>query len=137
MYNNNILNFKCLCKKSGNLLKAPRNLNAFKLLRAKTRKIIKEVKKKSWQTYVSQLGSSTRTNTTWTMMMKISGKPQPTALKHLTKNKTEATTQENIADTLAETFSANSTINDSSPHFFTFKTNAKKQKLNFKSNNSE
>ena len=58
------------------------NLNAFKILRVKTRKIIKEVKKKSWQNYVNQLSFSTRTNTIWTMMSKISEKSQPTALKH-------------------------------------------------------
>ena len=38
------------------------NLNDFKLLRAKTRKLIKEAKMKSWQNYVNQLGSSTKTN---------------------------------------------------------------------------
>ena len=53
------------------------------------------------------------------------------------KNKTEATTKKNIADILAETFSANSSINNSNQHFLTFKNNAEKQKLNFKSNNSE
>ena len=71
------------------------------------------------------------------MIRKISGKSQSTALKHLTKNKTGATTRKDIADTLAETFSANSSLNNSNPHFLTFKTNAEKQKLNFKSNNSE
>ena len=70
-------------------------------------------------------------------MRKISGKTLPSALKNLTKNKTETTTKKDIADTLAETFSANSSINNSNPHFLTFKNNAEKQKLNFKSYNSE
>ena len=70
-------------------------------------------------------------------MRKISRKSQPTALKHLTKNKMEATSKKEIADTLAETFSANSSINNSNPHFLTFKNNVEKQKLNFKFNNSE
>ena len=69
------------------------NLNAFKLLRAKTSKIIKEAKKKSWWNYVNQLGSSTRTNTIWMMWRKISRKTQSTALQHLTKKKMEATTK--------------------------------------------
>ena len=111
------------------------NLNTFKLLRAKTRKTIKEAKKKSWRNYVNQLASSTRTNTIWTR--KISGKSHPTALKHLTKKQTEATSKKVIANTLAETFSANSSINNSNPRFLTFKNNAEKPKLNFKSNNSE
>ena len=68
------------------------------------------------------------------MIRKISGKSQPTTLKHLTKNKTEATDKK---DTLAKTFSAYSSINYSNPHFLTLKNNAEKQKLNFKSNNSE
>ena len=105
------------------------------LLGAKIRKIIKEINKKSWQNYVSQLGSSTRTNTVWTMMRKISRKSQPTTLKHLTKNKMEATTKEDIADTLTGTFSANSSIYNSNPHFLIFKNNA--EKLDFKSHNSE
>ena len=68
-------------------------------------------------------------------MRKISGKSQPT-LKHL-KKKTEANTKKAIADTLTETFSANSSINNSNPPFLTFKNNAENQKLKFKSNNSE
>ena len=73
------------------------------------------------------------------------------------KNKIEATTKKDIADTLAETFSANSSINNSNSQFLTFKkhretnssinnsnsqfltfkNNTEKQKLNFKSNSSE
>ena len=53
------------------------------------------------------------------------------------KNQTEAPTKKGIADTLAETFSANSSINNSNPQFLTFENNAEKQKLKFKSNNSE
>ena len=53
------------------------------------------------------------------------------------KNNTEATTKKDIADTLAETFSANSSLNNSNQQFLTFKTNAEKHKLNFKFNNSE
>ena len=53
-------------------------------------------------------------------MMKISRKTQQTALKHLTKNKKEANTKKGIADILVETFSSNSSLNHSNPHFFTF-----------------
>ena len=71
------------------------------------------------------------------MMRKISEKIQPTSLKYLTKNKTEATTKKDRADTLAETFSANSSLNNSNPHFLTFKNNVEKQKLKFKFSNPE
>ena len=40
------------------------------------------------------------------------------------KNKTEVTSKKDIADTLAETISANSSIKNSNPHFLTFKNNA-------------
>ena len=62
-------------------------LNDFELSRTKTRKLIKEAEKKSWQNFVNQLGSSTKTNKIWRMIRKISGKPRPTTLKHLTKTK--------------------------------------------------
>ena len=55
--------------------------------------------------------------------MKISRKTLPTALKHLTKNKTEETTKKDIADTLWEIFSANSCLNNSNLNIFTFKSN--------------
>ena len=63
------------------------------------------------------------------MFWKISGKTQSTALKQLIKNKMEAIIKKDIADTLAETFSANNSLNNSSPKFLTFKSNAEKQKL--------
>ena len=98
---------------------------------------MKDTKKKSWQNYVNRLSSSTRTYTIWRMNREISGKNQSTDFKHLTKNNSEATTKKDITDTLAETFSANSSLNDSNPQFLTFKTNAEKHKLNFMSNNTE
>ena len=54
---------------------------------------------------------------------------QLTALKHLTKNKTEATTKKDISNTLTETFSANSSLNNSNPHFLTFKSRETKTQL--------
>ena len=53
------------------------------------------------------------------------------------KNKTEATTKKGIVDTSADTFSVNSSLNNSNPYFLTFKNILEKQKLNFNSNNSE
>ena len=86
---------------------------------------------------VSQLGSSTKTNTIWGTIRKISGRPQPTTLKHLTKkNKTEATTRKDI-EVLAVTFSENSSLKNSNPQFISYKSKSKKQRLNFKTNNLE
>ena len=116
----NTSSFNDDCRKAINLCKSAlrkfnkqpttTNLNNFKLLGARSRKLIKEAKKKIWQNYVNQLGSPTKTNTIWKMIRKISGKSQPTTLKHLTKNQTEATTRKAIAEVLAETFSENSSL---------------------------
>ena len=71
------------------------------------------------------------------MIRKISGKPQPTTLKHFTKKQTEKTTRKDIAEVLAETFSENSFLKNSNPQFISYKSKSKKQRLNFKTNNSE
>ena len=62
------------------------------------------------------------------MIRKISGKIQTTPLKNLIKNKSEVTNIKDIADALAETFSANSSNN---------KHKTENPKLTFKSNNAE
>ena len=111
------------------------NLNSFKLLRAKVRKTIKETKKISWQNYVNKLNSSTKR--VWKMTRKISGKNDFTPLKHLIKNNTQVTNIKDIANTLAETFSANSSSKNSNTEFHKYKDKEEKQKLNFKSSNTE
>ena len=63
------------------------------------------------------------------MIRKISGKIQTTPLKNLIKNKSEVTNIKDIADALAETFSANSSSNN--------KHKIENPKLSFKSNNAE
>ena len=129
---------KAICLRKAALYKfnkqpTPTNLNSFKLLRAKIQKLIKEAKKKSWQNYVNQVGSSTKTNTIWRMIRKISRKPQPITLKHLTKTK-QKQLQEKTAEVLAETFSENSSLKNSNS--LLTKAN-QRNRLNFKTNNSE
>ena len=46
------------------------NLNSFKQLKAKARKTIAHAKRTSWQNFVNQLNSSTKTNTVWKMVWK-------------------------------------------------------------------
>ena len=67
------------------------NLNPFKLYRVKARKTIKEAKKISWQNYVNEHNSSTKTNTAWKRIHKISPPNQSTPMKHLIKNNTQVT----------------------------------------------
>ena len=59
----------------------------------------------------------TKTNTIWRIIRKISRKPQPATLKHLTKK--------------------NSSLKNSNPQFISYKSKSEKQKLNFKTINSE
>ena len=111
------------------------NLNSFKLLRAKARKTIKQAKKISWQNYINKLNSSTKTNTVWKMIRKISGKNQSTPLKHLIKNNTQVTNKKDIVNTLAETFSENPSSTNSNTKFH--KDKKEKQRLNFKSGSTK
>ena len=70
------------------------------------------------------------------MIPKISGKNQSTLLKHLIKNNTQITNIKDI-NTLAETFSVNSSSTKSNTEFHKFKDKKEKQKHNFKSGNTE
>ena len=113
------------------------NLNSFKLIRAKARKTVKLAKKISWQHYVNQLHSSTEITTLWKIIRKITGKNQSSTIKHLFKNNDEVTNIKGIADTLAETFSANSSSDNTITEFHNYKGKTEKQKLNFNSENTE
>ena len=69
------------------------NLNKVKNFRAKARRTIKASKCKSWKSYVSN------------MIRKISGKSESPNFTHLnTKRGAKATSKEEIANTLGETF---------------------------------
>ena len=113
------------------------NLTSFKQLEAKARKTIKQAKRTSWQSFVNQLNSSTKTNTVWKIVRKIAGKNKPTPLKHLIKNKIQITNIKDIADTLAETFSTNSFSKNFKTEFHKYKATKEKQKLNFQLDNTE
>ena len=65
------------------------------------------------------------------MFCNISGKNQSTPLRHLIKNNTQVTNIKDIANTLTQTFSANSSSTNSNTEFHKYKD--KKKKLNFKS----
>ena len=71
------------------------------------------------------------------MIYKISGKNQFTPLKHFIKNNTQINNIKDIADTLAETFWANSSSTNSNTEFHKYKDKKEEQKLNFKSGNTE
>ena len=71
------------------------------------------------------------------MICKISGKSQSTPLKYLILNNTQVTNIKDIANTLVETFLANCSSRNSNSEFNKYKDKKEKQKLNFKSGNTE
>ena len=71
------------------------------------------------------------------MIRKISGKNQSISLKHFIKNNTQVTNIKDIANSLAQTFSANSFSPNFSSEFHKYKDKKEKQKLNSKSGNTE
>ena len=71
------------------------------------------------------------------MIRKISGKPTGTKIPHLHVNNSEVTDIPDIANSLAQTFSDNSSSEQYSTKFQLFHRQAENNPLNFKSNNTE
>ena len=114
------------------------NLNKVKNFRAKARRTIKASKRKSWKSYVSNLNYKTPIKKVWDMIRKISGKSKSPSFTHLnTKRGTKATSKEEIANTLGETFLDNSSSRNYSEKFQNIKKQEEKIKLNFTSSNTE
>ena len=58
------------------------NFNDIKVFRAKARRTIKLLKRKSWRTYVSKINHKTLIKKVWDMTRKFSGKKQLQTFKH-------------------------------------------------------
>ena len=118
------------------------NLNTYRVFRAKARRTIKSSKRKSWRTYVSNLNYKTPIKKVWGMVRKISGKSKAASHQHLNSNfnggaETKATTKKDIADTLGDAFSKNSSNSNYPKEFQNYQKHQEKIKLNFKSSNNE
>ena len=118
------------------------NLNTYRVFRAKARRTIKSSKHKSWRTYVSNLNYKTPIKKVWDMVRKISGKSKSASHQHLNSNfnggaETKATTKKDIADTLGDAFSKNSSNSNYPKEFQNYQKHQEKIKLNFKSSNNE
>ena len=114
------------------------NLNKVKNFRTKARRTIKTSKRRSWKSYVSNLNNKTPIKKVWDMIRKISGKSKSPSFTHLnTKRGTKATSKEEIANTLGETFLDNSSSRNYSKKFQNIKKQEEKIKLNFTSSNTE
>ena len=71
------------------------------------------------------------------MVRKIAGKSPSCNIKHLNTNNTEITEIPDIANSLGQTFSKNSSSNNYSNKFQAFRNQAENQHLKFKTNNLE
>ena len=114
------------------------NLNNVKNSRAKARRTVKASKHKSCKSYVSKLNHKTPIKKVWDMIRKISGKSKSPSFTRLnTKRGTKATSKEEIANTLGETFLDNSSSQSYSEKFQNIKQQDENIKLNFTSSNTE
>ena len=114
------------------------NLNTYRVFRAKARRTIKSSKRKSLRTYVSNLNYKTPIKKSWDMVRKISGKSKAASHQHLNSNfnvggETKATTKKDMADTLGDAFSKNSSNANYPKEFQNYQKHQEKIKLNFKS----
>ena len=71
------------------------------------------------------------------MVRKIQGKGISTLVNHLKKNNDNITSKKDIANTLADSFSKNSSSENYTPKFRNIKNQQEKQKLKFTSDNTE
>ena len=113
------------------------NLNKFKYLYAKARRIIRENMRKSWRDYVSKLNHKTPTNKVWDMVSKITGKKVFPSIKQLKKDGNNITEVNEIANVLANNIVKNSSTENYSEKFKRHKIKAEHTALNFNTNNME
>ena len=114
------------------------NLKNIKIQRAKARRTIKSAKRNTWKSYVSKLNHKTPIKKVWDMIRKISGKSKAPSYTHKnTCRETKATSKEDIANTLGETFLKNSSSQNYSEKFKHIKMQQEKNNINFKSLNIE
>lgn len=113
------------------------NLSAYKIAKAKARRETRRSKRSSWRNYVSQLNPRTPSKSVWNRIRKIRGKESSNTIHHLSVNDIKVTTQRDIANALADSFSFNSSSAFCADAFLSIKNKAEKHILNFKSGNTE
>lgn len=113
------------------------NLDNFKILRAKARRLVRQKKRDSWRIYISKLNSRTPSSKVWQMVKRIQGKDFSSHIQHLVVDTEEYITPGDIANKLGQQFSYNSSSENYSPEFRCFKDKAEQLSLNIQSDNSE
>jgi len=113
------------------------NIENLRIVRAKTRHTIKSTKCKSWPSFVSKINSYTSIKKVWTMVHKITVKPSTCPIRHLKVTNVGVSDFPDIANTIAQTFSNNSSSENHISKFQSFRRQAENQQLKFKSSNYE
>ena len=113
------------------------NLQEYRIERAKARQVIRANKKKCWHEYVSKLNARTSMKKCWDMVRKIKGKGGGPSIKHIEKNGQKITQPRDIADTIGEAISFNSSSAHYSPKFQRIKNRQERHPLIFQSDNTE
>ena len=114
------------------------NLNKYKQQRAKTRYIIKEVKRYSWRTPTSKINSNTnQKKKSWDFKKKITNKNINNPINHLSPGNTKATNKKHIANLIAENFAHVSSTKNYSNQFNSIRTKEEKNKIKFTADNTE
>ena len=114
------------------------NKQLLRIWRAKTRRVVRQNKRKSWRKYVSNLTTRVKAKRVWEMVKKISGKNSKQSIDHMVSSDGHKITDQNkIANHLGQGFSLKSSSQNYHPDFQKIKAEQEKVKINFSSNNSE
>lgn len=113
------------------------NLNNFKCLKAKARRIVRQKKRSCWRDYVSRLTERTPSNKVWKMIKKIEGKNLASHVSILEVNGEHLSSPEQISNGLGEQFAYNSSSENYTREFQCYKAQAERLTLNIQSDNSE
>jgi ribonuclease HI len=112
------------------------NLQAFQRQRAKTRRVIKLNKKRSWIEYVSTITHSTPSTTVWKKVKAISGRPVNT-IPAIRDNGQIITTPHDVASVLGRHFASVSSNARYDADFLIRKQRCEARPLDFHSENTE
>ncbi|KAG1649840.1 RNA-directed DNA polymerase from mobile element jockey [Nymphon striatum] len=113
------------------------NLSCYRQAAAAARRTIRQAKRESWRQYVSKLNSQSSIKSAWDRLRKIRGKGTSDAYKHLNVGGTAITSQLDIANALGQSFCRNSSSDNCTGSFRSYKNRAESQQLDFKTTNTE
>ncbi|WP_135568272.1 reverse transcriptase family protein, partial [Solemya elarraichensis gill symbiont] len=113
------------------------NLEEFRLFRAQARRQLRSSRKLSWRKYVSTLNIHSSPHAVWKTVRSMQGKCQSTIPNHLADGNNTVTSLPDMANHLAKQFAHNSSSENSSPSFTSYRNTQESIPIDFSSSNSE